>query len=67
MSFPQNREVCFNQESLPTTISITKVLSDPKVNHQMDKDLITHKLQGQFFTERKHAPNMSQIQYNLPP
>ena len=32
-------------------ISVTNVWSDPKVNPHIDKDL-THKLQGQIFTER---------------
>ena len=39
-NFLQNRNVCFNQESLPiTTISITKIWCDPKVNPPIDKDL----------------------------
>ena len=63
MNFLQNREVCFNQESLPITYHNFhhKSLVDPKVNHQIDKA----KVQGQFFPERMHVPNICQIQYDL--
>ena len=41
MSFPQNREVCFNQESLPINYHNFrhKSLVRPKSNSQIDKDL----------------------------
>ena len=57
MSFLQNREVYFNQESLPITYHNF---------HQKRTWISTHELQGEFFTERKHAPNICQIQYDLP-
>ena len=47
------------------TTSITKIWSDPKVNSQIDK-ISMRKLQDQYSTERKHAPNTYQIQNNLP-
>ena len=51
MSFLQNRDICFNQDSLSVTycISITEFWSDAKVRLIT---ILTYKLQGYFFLQR---------------
>ena len=45
---------------------MTRGCSDQEVNTEFDKDLTTHKLQDQIFTDRKYIPSRFQIQHNLP-
>ena len=58
MSFLQNCEVCFNQESLPITYHNFrhKNWARPKIKL---KRISSHKMQGQFFTERSNSASWS--------
>ena len=51
VSFLQNRKVYFNQESLPITYHNFGSKSPIRAKSKLTR-ILTHELQGEFFTER---------------